>query len=365
MRAAVLPSPGQPLELRELDRPTPKAGEVLIEVAACGVCHTDLHVIKDEVAFPSPCVLGHEISGTVAEVGPGVDDLAAGARVVSSFIMPCGTCRHCVRGHEDLCETFFAHNRLRGTLYDGQTRLFEPGGDPVWMYSMGGLAEYSVVPRTDVFALPDELDLRDAAILGCSVFTAVGAVRNVAKVQPGDTVAVVAVGGVGMNLVQVARVFGARQVIAVDLSEQKLALARQLGATDTVDASDGDPVEQVRELTGGRGVDVAFEALGNPQTVRTAVQVVDDGGRAVLVGIAPAGVEASFEITHLVRRKIQVLGSYGARARTDMPLTIDLAARGLIDVAGLITDRFTLDQASAAYTALDERRIVGRGVVEL
>ncbi len=152
MKAAVWRGDSPALTIEELEKPTPLRGEVLVEVAACGVCHTDLHVLKSEVAFPAPAVLGHEVSGTVAAVGPDVDSVAVGDRVVCSFIMPCGTCRHCVRGYEDLCETFFAYNRLKGTLYDGTTRLARKDGSPVWMYSMGGLAEYCVVPATDVFA---------------------------------------------------------------------------------------------------------------------------------------------------------------------------------------------------------------------
>ncbi|WP_020578847.1 zinc-binding dehydrogenase [Actinopolymorpha alba] len=365
MRASVLREVGADLGVEALADPRPGYGEVLVEVAACGVCHTDLHVMKGEVAFPAPCVLGHEITGHVAELGAGVSGLNVGDRVACSFIMPCGRCRHCVRGHEDLCETFFAFNRLKGTLYDGTSRLADLDGKPIAMYSMGGLAEYAVVPATDVFPLPAGLDLNNAAILGCSVFTSYGAVKNVARLGVGESVAVVAVGGIGLNIVQMAAAFGASTIVAVDVSAEKLALARELGATHVVDASEEDAVARVREITGGRGVDVAFEALGAATTVETAIGSVDDGGRVVLVGIAPAGVTARLNIAHVVRRKIQILGSYGARARTDMPAVLELAATGRIQVDPLITDRFDLDGAGAAYRALDERRIVGRAVVDV
>lgn len=348
MKAAILPAIGAGLVVRDIPVPEPRYGEVLVEVSACGVCHTDLHVMRGEVAFPAPCVLGHEITGVVAEVGEGVTGHAVGSRVASSFIMPCGACRHCVRGWEDLCETFFRHNRLAGTLYDGESRLRDEAGAPVAMYSMAGLAEYAVVPATDVFELPESLAANDAAILGCSVFTAYGAVRNVAGLRLGDTVAVVAAGGIGLNIVQLAAAFGASTIVAVDISAEKLELARELGATHTVDSSDVDPVEAVREITGGRGVDVAFEALGSAATVETAIGLVDDGGRVVLVGIAPAGVSAALNIAHVVRRKIQILGSYGARARTDMPKVLALAEAGTIRLDRLITDRFTLDDAALA-----------------
>lgn len=343
--------------------PEPRAGEALIKVAACGVCHTDLHVIKDEVKFPTPCVLGHEISGVVADLGPGVKGLQAGDPVASSFIMPCGTCHYCVRGEEDLCETFFEYNRLRGTLYDGETRLFRQDGSPVWMYSQGGLAEYCVVPATDVFPLPEGLPLKDSAIVGCAVFTAYGAVRNAADLRCGESVVVVATGGVGSNIIQIARAFGAGPIIAIDIADEKLKAARELGATDTINSRTEDVVARVKEIT-GRGADVAFEALGRPETFKTAIQVLRDGGRAVMAGIAATGITADVDITRVVRRKIQIRGSYGGRARTDMPAVLGLAARGLIDISRPITRRYTLDKADEAYKTLDRGEIVGRALIE-
>ena len=201
--------------------------------------------------------------------------------------MPCGTCRFCVQGRDDLCETFFALNRLKGTLYDGETRLARADGTPLWMYSMGGLADYAVVPATDVFPLPSGAQRPEAAILGCAVFTAYGAVRHSADLRTGETVAVVAVGGVGMNLVQVAHAFGASQIIAVDILDDKLEMARRLGATHTVNGARENVVATVRELTGGAGVDVAFEALGRAETFIQASEVLRDGGRMVAIGIAP------------------------------------------------------------------------------
>lgn len=259
-------------------------------------------MIRGEVTFPTPCVLGHEISGVIEQVGPGVVGLAIGDRVACSFIMPCRTCRHCVRGNEDLCETFFSQNRLKGVMYDGETRLARQGGEPIAMYSMAGLAEYAVVPDTDVFVLPEAIGTADAAVLGCSVFTSLGAVKNVAKLAVGETVAVVAVGGIGLNIVQMAVAFGAKQVIAIEINDEKLRLAADLGATHLINSRNVDPVEAVRELTDRRGVDVAFEALGSEVTVETAIHLVDDGGRVVLVGIAPAGVAARLDVAHVVRR---------------------------------------------------------------
>jgi S-(hydroxymethyl)glutathione dehydrogenase/alcohol dehydrogenase len=268
-----------------------------------------------------------------------------------------------VRGRDELCETFFAMNRLRGTLYDGTSRLQRADGTTLAMYSMAGLAEYSVVPATDVFAVPAALELGSAAVLGCAVFTAYGAVAHAGFVSPGDRVAVVAAGGVGLNIVALARVFGASQVIAVDVAAAKLERARELGATDVVDSSAGDPVARVRELTGGAGVDVAFEALGRPETVQAAFKMARDGGTVVAVGIAAGAAAAEIEITHMVRREIRLVGSFGARARADMPRIVALAAAGAIDLEQLISRRVGLEQADQIYRALDRGEVLGRALV--
>jgi S-(hydroxymethyl)glutathione dehydrogenase/alcohol dehydrogenase len=365
MKAAVFAGDAPSLRIEDLPMPRPARGEVLVQVAACGVCHTDLHVLKAEVAFPVPAVLGHEVSGTVVETGADVANVSVGDRVICSFIMPCGSCRHCVRGYEDLCETFFAFNRLRGTLYDGTTRLRRTDGSPVWMYSMGGLAEYCVVPQTDVFRVPDDVDLADVSIVGCSAFTAYGAVRNVAQLGMGDRVAVIAAGGVGSSIIQFARAAGASQVIAVDVSDEKLAAAKALGATEVVNSATQHAVTRVIELSGGTGVDVAFEALGRKETFATAVDVLDDGGRAVVVGIASAGSRGEVDLARLVRRKLSILGSYGARARADMPRLIELVRQGVVRPNDVITRRYPLDQADEAYQALARGEIVGRAVVEM
>jgi S-(hydroxymethyl)glutathione dehydrogenase/alcohol dehydrogenase len=363
MRAAVLERAPGGLRIEEIPVPEPRAGEVLVRVAACGVCHTDLHVMKAEVAFPTPAVMGHEITGTVAALGPGVSGPAVGTPVASAFIMPCGFCGACASGRDDLCDNFFAMNRLKGTLYDGTTRLRRTDGTPLAMYSMAGLAEYAVVPATDVFAVPAGLPLQESSVLGCAIFTAFGAVRHVAELRGGERIAVVAAGGVGINIVQIARAFGASQIIAVDIRDDKLEAARRLGATDVVNASTTDAVARVRELTDGRGVDAAFEVLGLPQTFQQAFEMIRDGGRMIGVGIAPVKAAASIEITRLVRRELRILGSYGARTRSDMPENIRLAAQGVFRPETIVTERFPLAEADAAYQALARGEIVGRAIV--
>ncbi len=363
MRAAVLPQVHASLAVEEIPTPTPKAGEVLVRVTACGVCHTDLHVIKGEVKFPTPAVLGHEISGTVAALGPGVTGLEEGTRVVCSFIMPCGTCPFCAQGRDDLCATFFALNRLRGQLYDGTSRLARADGTPLAMYSMGGLAEYAVVPATDVFTLPEELPLEESCIIGCALMTAYSAVRNQADLRAGETVAVVATGGVGLNIVQVARAFGASEIIAVDVRADKLEAARSLGATHTVDSSKADAPAAILDYTNGRGVDVAFEALGRPETIVQAFGAVRDGGRVVVVGIASGSATAPIEITRLVRRGVRLIGSYGGRVRTDVPILLEMARRGMIGPQRTISRRYSLGEVACAYEALSRGEIVGRAIV--
>ena len=363
MRAAILDKAPGGLHVEEIPMPEPHAGEVLVRVSACGVCHTDLHVMKAEVAFPAPAVMGHEISGTVAALGPGVAGPPVGTRVVSAFIMPCGFCPACGSGRDDLCDSFFAMNRLKGTLYDGTSRLRRKDGSPIAMYSMAGLAEYAVVPATDVFPLADGLPLEESSVLGCAIFTAYGAVRHGADLRGGERIAVVAAGGVGINIIQIAHAFGASQIIAVDVRDDKLEAARRLGATHVVDATKVDATARVRELTDGKGVDIAFEVLGLPQTFTQAFEMIRDGGRMVAVGIAPGKTTAPVEITRLVRRELRIIGSYGARTRADMPEIIRLAAQGIFRPETMVTQRFSLDEADAGYKALARGEIVGRAIV--
>jgi Zn-dependent alcohol dehydrogenase len=353
------------MKIEELVDPRPRSGEVTIDVASCGACHSDLHVLKGELPFPTPAVLGHEAAGVVSEVGPDVTDVAVGDRVVTSFIMPCGQCAQCSAGNEEICLKFFGYNRAKGQLYDGETRLFRAGGEPVWMYSMGGLAERSVTPATSVYKVPDGVELADVASVGCSTMTAYGALRHTADVRVGDTVAVVAAGGVGSALIQLAKTFGASTIVAVDISEDKLAGARALGATHTVNSAEGDAPEAIREITGGRGVDVAFEALGQVATFNVARDSVVEGGQVVVVGIAPRGTTAEFDLATIARRKLQIKGSYGAKPRRDMPVLLDLVARGQLRPQDTISRHYSFDEVQDAYDALARGETRGRAIVDI
>lgn len=367
MRAAVLRDYDKGLQVETIRTPRPKAGEVLIKVTACGLCHSDLHVIGGAIAFPLPAVLGHEVAGIIVELGPGTEHtgLEVGQQVAGGFLMPCGQCRHCAAGHDELCEPFFELNRLKGVLYDGTTRLYSLDGEPIQMYSMGGLAEYSVVPATALAPVPEGVDPVSSAILGCAAMTGYGAVRRGADLKYGETVAVVAVGGVGSNIVQIARAFGASQVIAIDVADDKLEAVKAFGATATINSMTQDAREEVLKLTNGRGVDVSFEALGIPSTWNTALDVLADGGRMVPIGLGAGCQTAEVEINRTVRRSQSILGSYGARTRQDLPAVVDLAARGIINYDDLVTRRFSLDEAAAGYEALRNRAVQGRAVVDM
>jgi succinate semialdehyde reductase (NADPH) len=363
MRAAVLRGQWD-LAVETLRDPEPGPGEVLVRVAACGVCHSDLHLIKGETPARLPMVLGHEIAGTVVALGDGVEGPAVGAGVVAPFILPCGDCAECARGRDEFCARFWALNRGQGTLFDGTTRLHRPDGEPVWMNAMSGLAELAVVPATSVFPAPPRLALADAAPIGCAVFTAFGAARHGAQLQAGERVAVVAVGGVGMSLVQVARAMGASEVIAIDVVADKLDAARAQGATHAIDGAREDVAARVAEITDGAGVDVAFEALGRPETLRQALGVLGRGGRCVAIGVGAAGTLTEIEVNALVRSELRLIGSYGARTRADMPELLALVESGAIRPEASISRRVGLDEVGEAFRAMDRGEIVGRAIVE-
>lgn len=364
MRAAIWNGGSPELVIESVPVPTPLRDEALIKVAACGVCHTDLHVMKGEVAFPPPAVMGHEVSGTIVEIGAGSAPtaLTPGMRVVGAFIMPCTECDSCRAGRDDLCTTFFAQNRLQGNLFDGTTRLHRSDGSRLSMYSMAGLAEYAVVPLSALAPLPGTVDMEAAAVLGCAAFTAYGAAAK-SEIVTGESMAVVATGGVGSSLIQVGRHLGAWPIIAIDVNDDKLAVASELGADVVINSTREDVVARVREETGGAGVNVAFEALGRPETFELAVSLLREGGRMVAVGIAAGSVTAAVTITPLVRRGQAIMGSFGARTRRDLPKVVAMAASGGYDVNHAVTRRYSLENADEAYAALDRGEISGRAIV--
>lgn len=345
----------EPLAVEEVDIDKPREGEVLLRVRSAGVCHSDLYVLEGATPVPTPLVPGHEAVAVVEEVGPGVDRFAPGDVVVTSFIWPCGRCRNCASGRENLCERF-AEVRLKGVLLDGTTRLKLGDGTPLRVFLGGLWAEEAVVPASALAKLPRSLhDRPEMAMLGCAYLTAYGAVVNTGSVQPGDVVAVVGTGGVGLAAVQMARAMGAR-VIAVGRNPEKLKLAREMGA-EIVDVRDG-AVEAVKKLTDGRGADVVIEAVGTDSTVDLSVEIAAPGGRVVLVGLMPVGHKAPVHVARVVRGGIALLGSYGARPRVDLPKVVTLVERGLLRPDLLARDFFKLEEVNEAVEALRSGRSV-------
>jgi succinate semialdehyde reductase (NADPH) len=364
VKAAVLRSIGRPLSIEQVSIQEPKDDELLIRVTACGVCHSDLHLLKGHTTFPLPAVLGHEVSGFVEKGAIKGGGPRAGDRVVCTVIMPCGYCHYCINGREDLCETFYQMNRLKGVLYDGTTRIYSKNGQPIWMFSMGGMAEKAVVPLHAAFPIPDGISTSDACILGCAGLTAYGAVKNQANLRAAESVAVIGVGGVGSSIVQMAKIFGAAQIIAVDVKDDKLDAARLLGATDVVNAAQEETSRRIVELSGGRGVDVAFEATGRPETYVNAINSVKSGGRVVGVGLASATTVIPLETNKFVRKGIRLLGSYGGKPRQDMPELLTLVQRGILDTKKSVTARYKLDGVNDALDALERGETLGRSIIE-
>ena len=361
IKAGVLYEPNQPIRVEEVQLDDPQSGEVLVRIAASGVCRSDLHAINGEWRMPLPMVLGHEASGTVEAVGPGVTRVAPGDPIIISFAPNCGRCCYCVAGKPHLCETMRGYPA--GTLPAGGTRLHRDG-QPVYHFARtASMAEYAVIHESGAVPVPADVSLEMAALVGCSVTTGIGAVINTAGVEPGSTVAVIGCGGVGLNIVQGARLANASRIIAVDISEPKLELARRFGATDDIDAREDDPVRRIRELTGG-GVDYAFEALGSGATVKVAFDCLRSGGTAVVAGMAPDDEVAEIDARILAGTEKILKGSYygSARVSIDMPRLLSLAKAGKIDLEGLVTRRYPLEEINEAYAALD-RGDPGRGLI--
>lgn len=328
MKAAIFHGSQQPLTIEDASTPKPAPNELLVQVAACGVCHTDLHYIDHGTPTfkEPPLILGHEVSGTVAGMGGDVTGFEEGDRVLLPAVYGCGTCAMCRTGRENICENMV----MFGNNVDG------------------GYAEYIVAPAKDVFHLPEEIPLIEGSIIADAITTPYHAVVNRGRVQPGDWVVVVGCGGIGLNIVQVAAAQGAR-VVAVDIVEQKLTWADRLGAQETVNSGEVERLDKVvRRLTDG-GADVAFEAIGLPATQEQAFACLRTGGRLVLVGFSPKNM--NLPSGRVMYREIEIVGSLGCRP-VDYPRVIELARQGRIEVAEMVTHRFPLEEIDAAFDVL-------------
>lgn len=359
--AAVLYDVNKPYSIEPVELDPPKRGEVLVKVGAAGICRSDLHFQKGEATIALPAVLGHEGSGTVEAVGEGVSMVVPGDRVILSFVPNCGHCHSCETGRPHLCDE---HARTSGKLFDGTSRLHTLAGqDLTHMGKVACFAEYAVVPEAGCIPAPAGLGFPQMALIGCSVTTGVGAAVFNAGVAPGDSVAVIGCGGVGINVIQGARLAGATTIVAVDVKDSALAFARKFGATHTVNARTEAAVERVQAITGG-GAQFAFEAYGGGATTRMAVDMLRKRGTAVIVGIAPVGDAVMLEPMVITRMEKTIRGCYygSARPRQDMPRIVDWHARGLLDIDGLVTRRYGLADINRAYDDL-ESDAVGRGVI--
>lgn len=342
VRAAVLSAPGESLRVTELDLPEPGPGQVRVRIAATGVCHSDLSLARGTLRQAMPVVLGHESAGTVVSVGEGVTSTAPGARVVLCWAPPDGTCWYCLQGEPWLCETSSSAASAPYATVDGQDVY--PG------LSTAGFAEETVVSARAVIPVPDEVPLEHAALVGCAVMTGVGAVLNTAKVRAGQSVLVVGLGGVGLSVVQGARLAGAGTVVVVDRSPDKLELALTMGATHVLEAG-GELAKQVRGLTDGRGADHAFDCVGLADTIRPAWSATRRGGVTTIVGIGGKEQQVSFTALELFHFARTIQGCvYGSTdPLVDIPRILGHAAEGRLDLGALISGTVGLDGIDRAF----------------
>ena len=371
IKAAVLQAMGatppyavsRPLHIEEIDLAPPGAGEVLIKIAAAGLCHSDLSVINGDRPRPMPMALGHEAAGIVEELGAGVTDLQVGDHVVVVFVPSCGHCAPCAEGRPALCEPGAAANGA-GTLLSGARRLTRGGEALNHHLGCSVFAEYATVSRRSVVKIDPSVPLDEAALFGCAVLTGVGAVVNTAQVKAGASVAVVGLGGVGLAALIGALAAGARQIIAIDLSDAKLEQARALGATHTVNAGQADAAEHIRALSSG-GVEFAFEFAGSINALDLAYRITRRGGSTVTAGLPPSTALWPLPAVSLVAEERTLKGSYIGTCvpSRDIPRYIDLYMQGRLPVDKLLTGRLKLDDINHGFDLLHEGKAIRQVVV--
>jgi Zn-dependent alcohol dehydrogenase len=360
VKAAVMYAFNEPLTVDTVALKAPREDEIVVRLAASGVCHSDLSVVQMKIPFPPPVVLGHEGAGVVEEVGKGVSGLAPGDHVVLSWVQNCGRCAFCIAGEHHLCE-----GNIQSAM-SGQEAVFEKNGtDIARMAGVGSFAERTVVRATAAIKIPHDVPLESACLVGCGVMTGVGAAINTAKIRPGQTVAVFGCGGVGLNVIQGCALSGAGRIIAIDMVPQKLSWALDFGATDTLNAKDaGDVPDAIRALTDGLGVDVAFEVIGVPAVITQAFMSLKRGGRAVVVGVPGMGQMVEIPGTMISLEEKSIVGSlYGsANMRRDMPRLIELYRQKRLKLDELISRRIRLEGVNDAFAAM-EKGEVARSVI--
>ena len=363
MRAAVLTAVHKPLEILDLKQEGPKAGEVRVKTKAAGVCMSDWHIMIGDWPMPLPMVLGHEAAGEVVEIGAGVINTKVGDHVIFSFRENCGRCSYCTNGRVVLCTGRAA--APRGRMFDGTTRLFLNGEPVNQMARIGTFSESVVCPAEMVVPVRKDLPWAHAAIIGCSVATGVGAVTRHAQAPAGSTVAVVGCGGVGLNVVQGARLAGARTIIAIDLLDNKLEYAKTFGATHTINAkTTADVPKAVKAITGGAGVEYAFDAIGSQITAEQVIDMCAPGGHATLVGIPAVATKATFSPFMMVFTEKKLTGSYygSVRPSVDFPILADLSMSKRLDLDSLISRTYKFSEINDGFKNL-AAGTVARGVI--
>ena len=365
-RASIFTAPDAPLSVQTVELPAqPGSGDVLVRMRASGVCHSDFHVRVGEWSAPIPMILGHEGSGVVEAVGDGVTTVQPGDHVVLSWTPSCGRCQYCISGRPVLCDKF-NETTAQHVSFDGRTRVLLPDGTNVSSFvALGTYGEFAMVPEPAAIKVRADIPFAEASLIGCAVTTGIGAAVNTAGIRAGNSVLVIGAGGVGLNAVQGARLTDARMIIAADLSDEKLAVAKTFGATHTINSGRDDLVETVRSLTEGRGVEYALEAIGLKKTIELAYQSIARGGTAVVVGQAPEGVTIELDPFEMSDQEKTIKGSnYGSsRPAIDFPRIADLQMDGQVDLSTLVTSRIGLDDIEDAFAAMKRGEGI-RAVIE-
>lgn len=347
MKAAVLEEFGKPLVIQDIRIAAPGPNEVLLRTAAVGLCHSDLHYLEGMLSVPLPGILGHEVSGVVEAVGPGVNDLQVGDHVVGALSVFCGTCPQCLGARFALCQ-----NKDVKQPPGKAKRLFRDGQDVSQIFNLSGFAEKMLVHRNALVKIRNDMPLDRAALLGCAVITGTGAVFRSAKVSAGATVAVVGCGGIGLSTINGAKIAGASRILAIDTVPGKLDLARKFGATDVVLATDGDVAARVIDITNG-GVEFSFECIGLPATFEQCFRMLQPGGVATIVGLFGPGVKASVDgMGFFLEKQIKGSALGSARIREDIPKLVELYMQGRLNLDDLVSRRIQLEEINDGFAAM-------------
>jgi len=357
MKAAVCREFGKPLVIEDIEIAAPRPGEIKVKLAACAICHSDIHFIEGAWGGRLPAVYGHEAAGVVDTVGPGVTRVKPGDHVVVTLVRSCGHCHYCAQGNLVQCE---------GTFPDSKGLLTSKDGAPITHgLHTGAFAEYAVVDASQAVAIPEDVPFASASLLACGVITGFGAVVNTAALPTGTHVAVIGTGGVGLNCIQAASLRGARRIIAVDLSDEKLTAAKQFGATHGVNPGRTDAAAAIRELTDGRGVDYAFVAVGAKPAIEQAFKYLSKAGTVVIVGMPESGVTTAFDPTDFAYAGQRVLGSRmgSTRLDVDVPALVDLYRQGRLKLDELISGRYPLTEINEAIASVTRGEAL-RNVIE-